>query len=69
MRVHKPPDEVAFVGKLDPVHPWADFKSADDRVKYVPSPASERGDDEGTRERAEGQRRKTRRNRGGKEKQ
>jgi hypothetical protein len=66
----KPPAGVAFVGKLDPARPWADLKSADDGVKYVPSPASERrGADEGTGERelerAEGQSMKTRRNRRG----
>jgi hypothetical protein len=66
VRVPKPTAEVAFVGKLDPTRPWADLKSAGHGVKYVPSPALEREGDEGTGESAEGQRRKTRRNRGGK---
>jgi hypothetical protein len=55
---------VAFVGKLDLARLWADLKSADDRVECVPLPALEWGDDEGTGERAEGQIRKTRMNRG-----
>jgi hypothetical protein len=59
---------VAFVGKLDHTRPWADLKHVDDAVRYIPPPVSEQGGDARVGGSTGGQRRKTRRNRGGVEK-
>jgi hypothetical protein len=67
VRVPKPPAEVAFVGKLDGTRPWADLKRTIG-VKYVPPPVLDQGENGAVREGASG-RRRTRRNKGGKERE
>jgi len=66
VRVPKPPAVVSFVGKLDPMRPWADLKSAGEGVKYTPTAVLEPEGDMVAEERTGQLKNRTRRHRDGK---